>query len=172
MKSLWHDLGFGHRMLAKSLGFTVVATLTLALGIGANTAIFSYIDALVIKPLPYPEAGRLVIFESHDQQRGWTVEHLVSTASFLDLVSQNTSLEQTVLWRPQNFNLTRDGSPQLVEGGRVSWNFFDTLGVKPVLGRTFMPDDDRSGARRVAILTQGLWLSRFAGEPNVVGRNI
>src|SRR5882762_1514510 len=166
------DIRHGLRMLRQSPGFTAVAVLTLALGIGANTAIFSYINAWMIKPLPYPQADRLMVFQSHDKKKGWTRNDLTSTASFLDFQKQNTSFEQTALWTGWNFNLTGDGAPALVEGGRVSWNYFDTLGAKPVLGRTFTPDEDRPGAGRVAILGQGLWLSRFAGDRKIIGRII
>jgi putative ABC transport system permease protein len=149
-----------------------VAVLTLALGIGANTAIFSYINAWVIKPLPYPQADRLMIFLSHDKKRGFTRDGIDSAASFLDFQKQNTSFEQTALWTNWNFNLTGDGAPALVEGGRVSWNYFETLGAKPILGRTFAPDEDAPGAGHVAILGEGLWQSRFGGEPKIIGRNI
>lgn len=169
---LWQDVRFGLRMLAKSTGFAAVAVLTLALGVGANTAIFSYINAWIIKPLPYPQADRLMVFQSHDKKRGSTSEDLASTASFLDFQKQNTSFEQTALWQGWNFNLTGDGLPALVEGGRVSWNFFEALGAKPMLGRTFGPDEDSSGAPHVAIVAQGLWQSRFAGDPKIIGRTI
>ncbi len=171
-ETLVQDLRYGLRMLRKNPGFTVVAVLTLALGIGANTAIFSYVNAWMIKPLPYPQADRLMVFVSHDKKKGWTRNGLTSTASFLDFQKQNSSFEQTALWTGWNFNLTGDGAPALVEGGRVSWNYFDALGAKPMLGRTFTPDEDRPGAGHVAILSQGLWQSRFAGEPKIIGRNI
>src|SRR5882762_4955569 len=166
------DIRHGLRMLRKSPGFTAVAVVTLALGIGANTAIFSYINAWMIKPLPYPRADRLMVFESHDTKKGWTMEGLTSTASFLDFQEQNTSFEQTALWAGWNFNLTGGGAPALVEGGRVSWNYFDALGMKPMLGRTFSPDEDQPEAGHVAILGQGLWQSRFAGDPKIIGRDI
>lgn len=172
MQTLWQDLRYGVRMLAKNPGFTVIAVVTLALGIGANTAMFSYLNAWVIKPLPYPQADRLVIFNSHDKKRGWTSESLTSTASFLDFQKQSTSFDQTVGWAGWNFNLTGDGTPALVEGGRVGWNYFDVLGAKPLLGRTFLQDEDGSGAPHVAILSQGLWQSRYAGDPKIIGRNI
>jgi putative ABC transport system permease protein len=172
MQTLWQDLQYGLRMLAKNRGFTAVAILTLALGIGANTAIFSYINAWMIKPLPYPHSDRLMIFESHDKKTGWTGNGLTSTASFFDFQKQNASFEQTTAWAGWNFNLTGDGLPELVEGGRVSWNYFDLLGAKPMLGRTFTPDEDQSGAAHVAILGQGLWQGRFAGDPKIIGRNI
>ncbi len=172
VETLWHDLKFGIRQLRKSPGFTVIAALTLALGIGANTAIFSYVDAWMIKPLPYPKADRLMVFVSHDKKKGWTRNSVTSTADFFDFQKQNTSFEQTAAWAGWNFNLTGDGPPELVEGGRVSWNYFEALGVKPMLGRTFTPDEDLPGAGHVAVLGQGLWQSRFAGQPNIIGRNI
>jgi putative ABC transport system permease protein len=172
LESFLMDLRYGLRMLRKNPSFTAVAILTLALGIGANTAIFSYVNAWMIKPLPYPDADRLVVFESHDKKKGWTREGLTSTASFLDFQKQNTSFEHIALWTGWNFNLTGDGAPALVEGGRVSWSYFDALGVKPMLGRTFTPDEDRPGAGHVAILGQGLWQSRFDGDPEIIGRNI
>ncbi len=172
IEDLVADVRYAARMLWKSPGFTAAAVLSLALGIGANTAIFSYIDAWLIKPLPYPQPGRLMIFQSHDTKKGWTRNSVTSTADFLDFQKQNTSFEQTAAWAGWNFNLTGDGPPELVDGGRVSWNYFDALGVKPMLGRTFTPDEDQPGARHVAVLRQGLWQSRFASEPNIIGRNI
>lgn len=172
MRTLWQDLRYGVRMLAKNPGFTVVAVLTLALGIGANTAMFSYLNAWLIKPLPYPQSDRLMVFESHDKKRGWTGEFISSTASFLDFQKQNISFEQTVGWTSWNFNLTGNGAPALVEGGRVNWNYFDALGAKPLLGRTFTQDEDGPGAPHVAIIGQGLWQSRYSSDPNIIGRNI
>ncbi len=98
MNGWWQDIRYGLRMLAKNRGFTAVAVLTLAIGIGANTAIFSYFNAWIIKPLPYPQANRLMVFESHDRKKGWTREGITSTASFFDFQKQNTSFEQTALW--------------------------------------------------------------------------
>ena len=172
MVMLWQDLRYGVRMLAKNRAFTAVAILTLALGIGANTAIFSCINAWIIKPLPYPQSERLMVFATHDQKNGWTSEHVTSPADFFDFQKQNTSFEQSVAWAGASLNLTGDGRPELVDGGRVTWNFFDTLGAKPILGRTFTPDDDHSGAPHVAIVSQGLWQGRYAGDPKIIGRNI
>jgi putative ABC transport system permease protein len=172
VETCWQDIRFGARTLKKSPGFTAVAVLTLALGIGANTAIFSYVDAWLIKPLPYPEPERLMVFESHDRKNGWTAANITSTASFLDYQKQNTSFEQTAGWASWAFNLTGDGEPALVDGARVSWNFFDALGAKPLLGKTFTPDEDQAGTDHVAILAEGLWQSRYGGDPNVIGRTI
>jgi putative ABC transport system permease protein len=172
MENFVADIRYGLRMLRKNPGFTAVAVLTLALGIGANTAIFSYVNAWIIKPLPYPQSDRLMVFESHNKKKGWTREVLSSTASFLDFQKQNTSFEQSALWVGWNFNLTGDGPPALIEGGRVSWNYFDALGVKPMLGRAFTPDEDAPGTGHTAILGQGLWQSRYAGDRSIIGRKI
>src|SRR5260370_41193893 len=113
-----------------------------------------------------------MVFQSHDKKMGWTRDGLTSTASFLDFQKQNTSFEQTALWTGGNFNLTGDGAPALVEGGQVTWNYFAALGAKPMLGRTFTPEEDRPGAGHGAILGQGLWQSRVAGDRKIIGRNI
>ena len=170
---LKQDVGFGLRMLAKSTGFTAVVVLTLGLGIGTNTAIFSYVDAWLIKPLPYPQAERLMVFLAHDRKKGWTSNSVLSAADFLDFQKANTSFEQTAAWTSWNFNLTGDGGPpSLTEGGKVSWNYFETLGAKPILGRTFTEQDDDPGSEHVAIVGQGLWQERFASDPNIVGRSM
>src|SRR5437667_6757088 len=172
VENLLMDIRYSVRMLRKSPGFTIVAVLSLALGIGANTAIFSCINAWIINPLPYPQSDRLMVFATHDKKNGWTGEHVTSPADFFDFQKQNTSFEQSVAWTGASLNLTGDGSPELVDGGRVTWNFFDTLGAKPILGRTFTPDDDRSGSPHVVILSEGLWQGRYDGDPKIIGRNI
>lgn len=171
-ETLWVDTRYGLRTLRKSPGFTGVAVLTLALGIGANTAIFSYIDAWLIKPLPYAQAERLMVFDSHDKKSGRTAEYITSTASFLDFQKQNASFDQTALWAGWAFNLTGNGAPELVDSTRVSWNYFDVLGAKPLLGRTFAADEDQPGSGHVAILAEGLWKSRYGGDRNIIGRTI
>jgi predicted permease len=172
IETLLQDVRFGLRMLRKSPGFTAVAVITLALGIGANTAIFSYVDAWLIKPLAYPEANKLMVFLAHDKKKGWTSQGVSSTADFLDFQKQTKAFEETTAWTAWNFNLTGDGPPALVEGGRVSWNYFETLGVKPLAGRTFTADEDQPGAKRVVILGEGLWRGRYGGDSGIVGRNI
>ena len=129
-------------------------------------------DAWVIKPIPYPQPDSLMVLLSHNTKKGWTSNSVTSTADFLDFQKQQTSFAQTAAWTSWNFNLTGNGQPTLVEGGRVSWNFFDALGVKPLLGRTSTPDEDRSGAAHVAILGEGLWKSRYASDPNILGKQI
>lgn len=172
MKTLVQDVRYGLRILRKSPAFAAIAVLTLGLGIGANTAIFSFVDAWIIRPIPYPQADKLVVLLSHDKKKGWTSNAVSSTADFLDFQKQNTSFEQTAAWASWDFNLTGDGPPALVDGGRVSWTFFDTLGARPLLGRTFTASDDVSGAPHVAIISEGLWKSRYAQNPKIIGRSI
>lgn len=172
LETVLQDIRFALRMLRKSPGFAIVAVLTLALGIGANTAIFSFIDAWVIQPLPYPRPERLIVLQSHNLKKGWTSDSVTSTADFLDFQKATTSFSQIAAWASWDFNLTGNGPPALVEGARVSGNFFDTLGVRAMLGRTFTPDEDRPGAPRVAIISEGLWRGRYASDPRIIGRRI
>jgi putative ABC transport system permease protein len=172
MATLIQDVRYAIRVLAKSRGFTAIAVLTLAFGIGANTAIFSFVDAWVIKPIPYPQPDNLMVLQAHNTKKGWTSNGVTSTADFLDFQKQQTSFSQTAAWNSWDFNLTGNGPPALVEGSRISWNFFDTLGVKPLLGRSFTPADDVSGAPHVAIISEGLWRSRYASDPKIIGRQI
>jgi putative ABC transport system permease protein len=166
------DVRFGARMLRKNPGFTTIAILTLALGIGANTAIFSYVNAWLIKPLPYLQADRLMVLLSHDTKKGWTSKSVTSTADFLDYQEQTTAFENLACWTGWDFNLTSDGPPDRVEGGLVSWNFFQTLGAQPMLGRTFLPQEAQPGSSHVAILSRGLWENRFAADTHIIGRTV
>ena len=169
IESLWSDVRYGARTLGKSPGFALVAILTLALGIGANTAIFSLIDAWIIKPLPYPQAGRLMVFSAEQTRKGWS-SHELSRGDFYDFQRLNHSFAQVAAWAGWEFNLTGDGPPVFLDGARVSWNFFDTLGVKPMRGRTFSRKEDWPGAAHVVIISEGLWQGRFGGDPHIIGR--
>jgi putative ABC transport system permease protein len=169
--TLIQDMRFAIRMLLKNPGFTAVVVLTLALGIGANTAIFSFVNAWIINPLPYPNSDRLIVIEGLDTKTGLTDEQSTS-ADFRDWQLQSKDFEELAAWAPAPFNLAGDGPPERVAGTRVSWNFFQTLGAKPFLGRAFLPSDDAPGAPHVAILSRGLWETRFAGDPQIVGREI
>lgn len=166
------DVRYGLRTLRKSPGFALVVIVTLGLGIGANTAIFSYVNAWLLKPLPYPDAGRLMVVLSHDTKKGWTSKDVTSTADFLEYQQQNTSFEQLACWTVWYFNLTSDGPPDRVLGGLVSWNFFQTLGVQPVLGRAFSEQEAQPASSHVAILSRGFWESRFAGDPQIIGKTV
>lgn len=172
MDGLWQDLKYGIRMLLKAPGFVAIAVVTLGLGIGANTAIFSYVNAWLIKPLPYPQADRLMVLLSHDTKKGWTNHGVSSTADFIGYQNENTSFEQLTAWTSWYFNLTGDGDPDRVIGGLVGWNFFQTLGVQPMMGRAFLEEESRPASSHVAILSRGLWEGRFAADPKIIGRKI
>ncbi|HET7151670.1 MAG TPA: ABC transporter permease [Candidatus Acidoferrum sp.] len=172
MSMFLQDIRYAFRMLRKAPAFAVIAMLTLGLGIGANTAIFSYVDAWVIHPLPYPQPDQLMVLQAHNTKRGWTQNAVTSTADFFDFQKQSTSFEQMAAWDSWNFNLTGDGPPEVVDGAKVSWTFFQTLGVKPLLGRAFIAADDTAGAPHAAIISEGLWQSRYGGDPKIIGRSI
>ncbi len=173
METLLQDLRYGVRMLRKTPGFTAVAVLTLALGIGANTAIFSVVNAALLRSLPFPEAGRLmVLFHSYPKLN--LPRATVSPMGF-DYYRRNVkAFEQlgafTGLRAPEN--LTGSGNPEHVRTTAVSGGVFPVMGVAPLLGRTILPDDDKPGANRVAVLSYGLWQRRFAGDRDLVGRDI
>ena len=171
MGTLWQDLKYAFRMLKKNPGFTAIAVLTLALGIGANTSIFSFVNAWIINPLPYPNADRLCVLRMLDVKAG-AIEWGTSPANFYDWQRESKNFEELAAWNPTSFNLSGDGSPERVQGTLVSWNFFDTLGAKALIGRTFQPSDDQPGAAHVVMLSRGLWQTRYAGDPQIVGRTI
>ncbi|MGH9850213.1 MAG: ABC transporter permease, partial [Blastocatellia bacterium] len=169
MQTFWQDLRYGARMLMKKPGFTLIAVMTLALGIGANTAIFSLVNTVLLRPLPFAEPERLVWTwgEFSGGNRAST-----SPPDFLDFRAQNRSFEELAAMRFSSFNLTGGGEPLRVTGSRVTTNFFQTLGVKPIQGRAFSPEEEQSGGERVAIIGQGLWERRFGGDPQIVGKTI
>ena len=169
METLWQDVKFSARMLAKRPGFAAVAVITLALGIGANTAIFSVVRGVLLRPLPYADPERLVWL----WERQPSLDRApFSGADFLDYESQTKSFDHVVAVRPLNFTLTGQGDPERVRGGVATPNIFAALGKRPVLGRDFAADDAKPGAPRVALLTFGYWQRRFGGDAGVVGRSI
>ena len=172
IEMLKHDLRYGLRTLAQNPAFTAVAVATLALGIGANTAIFSLLDAMVIHPLAFPEADRLVQIWEGDRQRG--VTNWESNApDFLDWRAQSRGFEQIAGYQHASFSLTESGDPDQVMGARVTANFFETLGVRPVLGRlAFTAAEDRAGGAPAAIVSEGLWRTRFQSDPDFIGKTI
>jgi putative ABC transport system permease protein len=169
METLWQDVRYGARMLARSPGFTAIALLTLAVGIGANSAIFSFVDAILLRPLPYPESDRLVFLTEWSKQ---VPEMSFSVANFEDLLDQNRVFESLFAVRSQDYVLTGEGEAERLAGRQVTSGFFDTLRVRPVIGRAFTPEEDRPGAERVALLGEGLWLRRFGGDPGVLGHRL
>jgi putative ABC transport system permease protein len=165
------DLRYGLRMLLKKPGFTVVATLALALGIGANTAIFSIVNALLINPLPFPKIERLVAVWEKIPSQGLE-RNETAVANYFDWKAQNSSFENVALYTWWNANLSGVEPPERLQGFIVTTNFLDTVGVQPVLGRGFLPEEEQPGKDQVAIISNGLWKRRFAADPNIINQPI
>lgn len=165
---LAQDLHYGVRMLVKNPSFTIVAVLALALGIGANSAIFSVVNTVLLRPLPYKNPGRLVMLWEELTHLGFP-KNTPSPANFIDWRAQNTVFEAMAAMAERSFNLTGVGEPERFDGRRVSANLFDLLGVQPQLGRAFRAEEDKPGSR-VVILSNGLWQHRFGGDPRVIGQ--
>ena len=169
MNSLLQDLQYGVRMLLKHPGVTAVAVLTLALGIGANTAIFSVVNAVLLNPLPYKEPDRLVsLWESVPGHGRWRA----SPANFFDWKKQNTVFEDVAAFGGASLTLTGDGEPEQVVGARVSSGYFAVVGIEPAFGRAFAPEEYEPGKGQVVILGHGLWQRRYGGVRNVLNRNL
>src|SRR5258705_4394936 len=171
MHTLWQDLRYGARMLLKQPGFTSVAVVTLALGIGANTAIFSVINAVLLRPLPYHEPDRLVTIWEEMPQRGM-YEIPVSFANLRDWVDQTKTVDQISAYTFTNLNLSGVGEPARLGAVRSSANLFSLVGAAPLLGRSFLPEEDKEGANRVVILGHALWQSRFGSDSGIIGRSL
>jgi putative ABC transport system permease protein len=171
MEALFSDIRYAIRNLIHRPGFTAIAVVTLALGIGANSAIFSAIQALLLKPLPIPDQDRVVAIWDKDPSRG--VQHNeVAFANYLDWRAQNHSFEHLALERWWSTNLTGGDTPERVQGFLVTTNFFDLLRIKPVKGRTFIEGENEPGRDRVAVIAYSLWQRRFGADPNIVNRTI
>ena len=170
LESLSKDLRFGARLLAKDRAFTVTAVLTMALAIGANTAIFSVVNTVLLKPLPYPQPDRLVIVWEQNPHRGW-YENIVSAANFLDWQMQNDVFSGMAAFESNNFTLTGENKPEEVAGERVTTNLFSVLGIQPFRGRLFLSEEGKEGNAR-AMLSYGLWEERYGGDPALVGSSI
>jgi putative ABC transport system permease protein len=168
MGTIWQDMRYALRMLLKSPGFTFVAVLALALGIGANSAIFSVVNAVLLRPLPFTEPDRLVILWEKTQ----TQDTSVSYPNFIDWRDQNTVFERITAFRRDSFNLPGAGEPERLAGRLVSGNFFETLGVQPFVGRGFVEQDDQPGSAPAVVLSYGFWQRRFGGDTSVVNRQL
>jgi putative ABC transport system permease protein len=171
-----NDIQYGLRQLFKHLGFTFVAVLTLALGIGANTAIFSVVNALLLKPLPFPESQQLVAFGmTNTRQSGQTELGSLSYPDFFDFRDQNRTLQSLAVYRDRSFAITSDEGAESLRGVKSSAEFFDVLGVKPILGRHFTRDDETAGGGAggfKVVLSYDFWQKHFGGDKNVLGRTI
>src|SRR6185437_12762861 len=164
------NLRHAFRSLFRSPGYCAAAILTLALGIGANTAIFTALEGVVLKPLPYREPDRLVIALLYNRSLKYATE--VSYPDFLDWRRDARSFQQIAAFMPAGFDLTGPGLPQHLDGYQVSSNFFSTLGVKLVTGYSFSPDSDRMGGTPAAVISNRLWRERFHSSPAAIGKSI
>ncbi len=172
MESLLKDIRYGFRGLLKRPGFTVIALVALALGIGANTAIFSLVNAVIIRPLPFPEPDRLVWMYGNIRNGGNRAS--VSPLDFLDYRSQNKTFEQFAasITVPVAVNLTGSGDPERLSASAVTGNFFDAFGVAPAIGRGFTLENEKAGQDQVTVLSHAFWQKHFAGDPSIVGKII
>ena len=169
MNTLFQDLQYGLRMLAKHKSVTAIAVLTLALGIGANTAIFSVVNAVLLNPLPYRDPDRLVaLWENVPEHGRWRT----SPANFFDWKKQNTVFEDVAAFGQGSSALTGAGEPEQLSGARVSSGYFGVVGVEPLLGRSFAPEEYEPEKGQVVILGYSLWQRRFGGDRNIINRNI
>jgi predicted permease len=171
LQAFWEDARYGVRMLRKSPGFTAVAVLTLALGIGANSAMFSVVNGILLRSLPFKEPSRLVTVLDTKPSKG--VDWLfVSPNRFEEWVRHNTAFDQIAAAENCYFKLENPGAPILLQGGCATASFFPMLGVQPFLGRLFTPEEDRPGGNTVAILSYGCWKEKFGGDPTAIGKTI
>src|ERR1700693_5458937 len=169
METLWQDLKYAARMLAKKPAFTGIAVLTLALGIGANTAIFSVVNTVLLRALPFPHPERLVMMWEKDKDGS---ADNTSFATYVDWRNESKSLEHIAVmsyWFP---TITGQDHGEKLEGLRVSTSFFSVLGVKPALGRDFLVEEDQRGNNHVVILSHGLWARKFGSDPAIAGKPI
>ncbi|HEU0173603.1 MAG TPA: ABC transporter permease, partial [Blastocatellia bacterium] len=169
MRNILQDLRYGARMLRKNSGFTLIAVLTLALGIGANTAIFSVVNGVLLKPLPYREPEQLIrLFESSQTQPKFPM----ARGNFQNYREENATLAGLALYTRRDMELSQDGKPERLAALGVTAGFFELLGVRPLLGREFRREDELPNNSSVVILSHALWQRRFNGDPDVVGKAV
>jgi len=168
METILNDIRYGIRGLRKRPGFTTVAVLTLALGIGANSAIFSVLNAVLLRPLPYADADRIVRIDETEGKGGMGV----SPPNLLDFQQQNQTFESVAGYTAGNFILTHAGDPLRIQSCEISADLFSVLGVKPLIGRSFLAIDEKPGEDRVALISYGLWQRRFAGDHALLQKQI
>jgi putative ABC transport system permease protein len=171
LADIGHDLRFAARVLLKNPGFTVVAVVALALGIGANSAIFSVVNTVLLRPLPYKDPARLMMVFEDNSKLGYPRD-TPAPANYIDWHDQNKVFSAMAAMDQLSLNLTGESEPEKIDGHRVSASFFPLLGVDPQLGRWFSPEEDQPGQNRVVVLSHALWQRRFAGDPGVVGKTI
>ncbi|HYU97346.1 MAG TPA: ABC transporter permease, partial [Pyrinomonadaceae bacterium] len=170
METLLRDIRYGVRSLLKRPGFTAIALVALALGIGANTAIFSLVNAVLLRPLPFAEPDRLVWVWGNIKNGGNRAS--VSPLDFLDYRQQNHTFEEFAASMQLRLNYTGGGEPERLEASGVTGNYFQALGAKPAFGRTFLLENEKPGNDQVAVLSYSLWQKRFAGDPAIINKTI
>ncbi|UCC84540.1 MAG: ABC transporter permease, partial [Gemmatimonadota bacterium] len=171
LEELMRDVRFGLRMMARSPGFTMVALITMAVGIGANTALFSVVNGVLLKPLPYPEAERIVYLMENNLSRGWN-SFTIAPFNFRDWQEQNRSLELMAAYRPRSVTYTGGARPRKLAAYEVSEGYLAILGGEPVVGRGFVEEDMTPNREGVVLLDYGLWQESFGGDPDVLGRSM
>src|SRR5262249_28915662 len=171
IETLFQDIRYAVTLLIKKPAFSIVAILGLMLGIGANTAIFSVVNALLLRPLPYHNPGRLVDLWS-DNIADPRAPHAISYTNFVDWRDQSQSFEGMAAYTQNDSNMTGIGEPERLRGALTTYNLFSLLGVNPIIGRSFLPEEDAPGSRPVAILSFPLWQHTFGGDRGIVGRSI
>jgi putative ABC transport system permease protein len=169
MNSLWQDVRFGLRVLAKNPGFTAIAVLTLALGIGANTAIFSVVNAVLLRPLPFAQSNRIVSIG--ESLPGFSSTMPMNAPDYRTFAERQRSFEALAVYGNKHFDLTGEGRPERVQGARISSSLFPLLGVAPRMGRPFTSEEEPAG-HNLVILSDGLWKRHFGSDPNIVGRMV
>jgi predicted permease len=173
LESAWRDLRYGGRTLLRAPGFSLTAILVMALGIGATTSLFTIVRSVLLRPLPFREADKLVMLYEHFRQANWR-HSPVSPADFKDWREQTQGFQEMAAWRHYGANVSGDHGelPEVVHAAAGSWNLFSVLGVEPALGRSFLPDEDRAGAEDVVMLSWSFFQSRFSGDRTIIGRHI
>jgi putative ABC transport system permease protein len=171
MDMLWKNFVYSARMLLKKPSLTAVAILAIGLGIGANTAIFSVVNTVLLQPLPFPQPKQLVNIGSEQRNQALDGRGAFSVPDFLDIQKSSTTLDHVATYQGTGTIMT-DGEPERLLGAAVSYDYFNVLGVKPELGRTFTPDEDKPGAASVVLISHALWQRRYAGDRNIIGREI
>src|SRR2546426_511268 len=168
-----NDLKYAFRQLLKTPGFTAVAVLTLAIGIGANTAIFSVVNGVLLRPLPFPAADRLVMIQTiHQGERASQLWESVFDPDFKEWTEQNRVFDHMAAYGTGQATLLSGGEPVRISSAEVTIDFFSLLGVKPLVGRTFLPEEHQAGGPRAVMLSEGLWRDRFGANPSVIVQGI
>lgn len=171
MPALLRDVRYAVRLILKNPTFSFVAILTIALGVGANTAVFSVINGILLRPLSFREPERLVAIQQKNDAKGWS-EFQVSFPDFIDWRQQHQTFEDMAAYRETSFTLSGDDEPERIQGAFVTASFFQTLGVNPILGRTFTADDEQQRDTLIVVIGEGLWRTRFGADPNEIARDL